>query len=498
MATVRKIIANLLVTSFILWTNLDLSIGQDYDDDYSNFNNETGPMVNWDHESIVVVRWDIDYPPRIDYENLRFDIHFSVSDYIEAQKHVRYDIYQDAGCLDSNYIVKDSDGYMKTWVTEDDKPVGVGIYDKRTVTISNQLIAENIRQSRSYKEGEGLSGLGGDSLITYCVRFSLWNAYGPSDPAAYEVNHMTVAVALNLDMVDEDFSISGQEVMARKKNVETSDDQLFLEAFVCDEGGNRPSLAVPFNQGDAVRICIQPTKQAAEVGFRMKGIEKFYFIQGVISQSAVLNAEVSSNMLTVLECQPGAIQCWFETMLFSHFYQYSADGTVVGNGEATLQWGGEGVDRRLQFELVSELVRVEEIDANELVEIEEGERLLRERISKKSMQVPFFRVLADTGRERPRLVADVRAEAMAQLIVLVSLVMIFCVVLFLPLIYYYSQEPVVQPDDEIISVQRENDVLSVFDDIDRWVLSMVPDDRTVVSVKSFLSKGFYSGIDAGV
>lgn len=217
MTTLKKIIAKLLVTSFILWTNLDFSIGQDYDDDYSGFSNETDPMINWDYESVIVLRWDIENPPRVEYEKLRFDIHFSVSDYIEASKHVRYDIYEDDQCFDSSYIITDRDDYMKTWVTEDDKPVGTGIFEKRTVTISNQLIAENIRQSRSYKQGEGLSGLGDDSLITYCVRFSLWDA-GPSDSSAVEVNHMTVTVELNLDLYDEGFSISGQEVMARKKN----------------------------------------------------------------------------------------------------------------------------------------------------------------------------------------------------------------------------------------------------------------------------------------
>jgi len=490
MATVRKIITNLLVTFLILWTNVDLSIGQDYDDDFIISNNETGPIINWDYESILVIRWDIGDPPRVDYENLRFDIHFSVSDYIQAHKHVRYDVYQDEECVDPNHIISDSDGYMETSVTEDEKPVGSGIYEHRTVTISNQLIAENIRQSKSYREGEGLSGFGKDSLITYCVRFSLWDAEGPSDPFAVEVNHMTVTVGLNLDLIDDNFSITGQEVMAREKSVETADDELFLESFVCDKSGNRRSLTTPLNQGDTIRICVQPTRQASEVGFRMNRIDKFYFVQGLVSQSAVLNAEVSANMLTVLECQPGARQCWFETVLYSYFYQFNEDGIVLGNGEATLQWGGEGVNRRLQLDLQSELEWVDEAEDDELLEMEEEERLLKARDSKKSTQVPTFRILADKGKERPRLIADVKAEARAQQIVLVALTMIFCVVLFLPMIYYYSQDPVVQPNCETRSLQQDYEV-SVIDDIDRWMLSMVPDDKTTVSKKSFFSQGFY-------
>jgi len=489
-----KIVAKLLVTSFILWTNLDLSIGQDYDNNNLIYNNETDQLIDWDYETIVVVRWDIDNPPIVEYDKLRFDIHFSVSDYIEADKHVRYDIYQNAECGEVGDIITDDDGYMETWVTEDETPVGAGIDEttKRTVTVSNQLVAQTIAQSKSYKDET--AGAENDASITYCVRFSLWNGEGPSDPDAVEINHLAVTVGLNLDLTDEDFSITGQKVEARNKGVETSDDQFFVEAFVCNKRGKPQNLVAPLRQGDTVRICIQPTKQAAEVGFRMQQIEKFNFFQGLTSQGAILNAEVSPNLLTDLACQPGAKQCAFETLLFSYFFQNNPEGTVLGSGEATLQWGGEGIDRRLKFhlesQLASQLAGIENIEEKEYDEIEEDERLLQERASTKTIQIPTFAILADDGSKRPRLLVDSKSTVRTQRIILTSLLLIFCVVLFLPLIYYYSSGPPAQPTSEPVHVQPENE-LSVFEDIDRWMLSIIPEDRTIVSYKTFLSKGFY-------
>jgi hypothetical protein len=484
--TMNTIVAKLLVMAFILWTNLGLSIAQD--------NNQTDRLIDWDYETIVVVRWNIDNPPIVEYDNLRFDIHFSVSDYIEADKHVRYKIYQNAECGDPNDIITDSDSYMETWVTEDDSPVGAGIDEnaKRTVTVSNQLLAQTITQSKSYKEGD--PGTGDDVSITYCVRLSLWNGEGTSDPDAVEINHLAVTIGLNLDLTDEIYSITGQKVEARNKGVETSDDQFFVEAFVCNKRGKPPNFVAPLRQGDTVRICIQPTEQAAEVGFRMQRIETFNFFQGITSQGAILNAEVSPNSLTDLECQLGAKQCAFETLLFSYFFQNGPEeGAVIGSGEATLQWGGEGVDRRLQFYLGSQLEGTKSIEEKEYVEIEEDERLLQERASTKTMQVPTFSIIADDGRKRPRLLADSKSTARTQQIVLASLLLIFCVVLFLPLIYYYSRTPPVQPSSEPVLVQPENElsVVDNVDDIDRWKLSIIPEDQTTVSVKSFLSKGFY-------
>lgn len=490
-----NIVAKLMVVAFILWTNLGLSIGQDYDNVFDRgYNNDTDQSIDWDYETIVVVRWNIDNPPIVEYDNLRFDIHFSVSDYIEKDKHVRYTIYQNAECGNPNDVITDSDGYMETWVTEDNPPVGAGIDEnaKRTVTVSNQLVAQTITQSKSYKKGD--PGTGDDASITYCVRFSLWNGEGPSDPEAIEINHLAVTIGLNLDLTDEIYSITGQKVEARNKGIKTSDDQFFVEAFVCNIRGTPTNSVAPLRQGDAVRICIQPTEQAAEVGFRMQRIETFHFSHGITSQGAILNAEVSPNLLTNLECQPGVKQCAFETVLFSYFFQSGPEeGTIIGSGEATLQWGGEGVDRRLQFDLESQFEGTESINEGEYIEIEEDERLLQERSSTKTIQVPTFAILADNGRKRPRLLADSKSTARTQQTVLAFLLLVFCVVLVLPLIYYYSRAPPVQSSSEPVLVQFENELSIVddADDIDRWKLSMIPEDRTIVSVKSFLSKGFY-------
>lgn len=435
-----KIIAKMLVTSCILWTNLDLSIGQDYNNSSGEENVETSQLIDWDYETIMALRWGIDNPPLVEYDKLRFDIRFTVSDYIEVEKHVRYDTYQNSKCGDADDVITDSDGYMKTFITEDDTPVGTGIDEniKRTVTVSNLLVAQNITRLKSYKEAASGTGDVG-AYVTYCVRFSLWNGDSPSDPNAAEINHSVVTVGLNLDLIDEDFNIMGQKVEAQNIGIERSDDQFFVEAFICDKTGKQQNLITPARQGDTIRVCIQPTKQAAEVGFRMQRIERFNFFQGVTSQLAILNAEVAPNFLTNIVCQPGAKQCAVETLLFSYFFQNSpgSGGTVFGSGEATLQWGGEGVARRLQFHGGPQLLGIEVTEERASFETEEDGRLLQDRGSRKTIQVPDFAILADDGRKRPRLLADSKSSAGIKPIILTSLFFIFCGASFPLLVRYH-------------------------------------------------------------
>ena len=434
-------VTRLIVTLLILWINLDFSIGDADDDFVSNMfvfddDNYNQTDVDWVWETMLVFRWDIGVLPVVQYNDLRFDIDFTVSDWIRANEHVRYTIYQNGQCGDPDDIITDSDDYMESWVTEDNISVGVGLdMDlRRTVRISNLLNPDTIRESESYIELPSESE--SDAKIRYCVRFSLWGG-PPSEPEAEEINHIDVTVELNLDMTDENVSISGQSVEAAEEGVQTSEDNFFLEAFQCDQDGKHLQEITPYNQGDMVRICVQPTEQASEVGFRIKTIDTFSFSQGSTSQAAILNGEVAANQLTGLSCETGARQCVFETLLFAHFYQ-TKQGTIQGNGEATLQWGGEGVDRLLKVYFESKLPQIDDGDGLDSNSIEGEQRFLQERDSTKTMEVPNFTVLAEK-RGRPPLAN--KSMFTTERIVLLSLLFLSAVVLVLPFVYCCVRKP---------------------------------------------------------
>ena len=370
---------HVLVTTvlILLTTNVRFTIGQ------NNTEAPTAESVDWDYENIVALRWAIQNPPTVDYEQLQFDIHFTVSDYIQADKHVRYDIYSSIDCGDVNDLITNND-IMETSVTEDDTTPGMGIdpNSQRIVTISNSLVTTNITQSNSYtSQGEGTA----DAFISHCVRFSLWNGEGPNDPNSTEINHQATSIKLSLDFTDEDFSINGQNVEAKERSIETTEDEFFVQAFVCNDIGQPPGDVVPMRQGELVRVCIEPTEQAKEVGFRMRNIDSFTFNQDTVSQDAVQNEIAAPNLLTELTCNPGSEQCSFSTLLFADFYINNPQGNVAGTGIATLQWGYTA-NRLLQQQQQQQQ--------------EEEERWLQKRSSSKAIQLPIFAILAENERER--------------------------------------------------------------------------------------------------
>ncbi|KAL3925936.1 MAG: hypothetical protein SGILL_000079 [Bacillariaceae sp.] len=256
-------------------------------------------LINWEYENVVALRWNIQNPPQVTYNGLTFDLIFTVSDYVEPDDHVRYELYEGPTCGDETKLMAD-DGHIETEVAGDNTPVGGGIMT-REVTVSSTLNPQTISKSGAYQE-ESAS----DASITFCVQFSLWS--GPtSDTEATMVNSVDATVALSVDLTD-DFSISGQQLEAREQDVKTSDDKFFVEAFLCDGNGDSLQDILPFVQGQALRICVKPTQQAYDVGFRMKRVDKFRFEQGYTTQEAIINEDVAANGLTQLYCYPGADQ----------------------------------------------------------------------------------------------------------------------------------------------------------------------------------------------
>ncbi|VEU45146.1 unnamed protein product [Pseudo-nitzschia multistriata] len=462
--------AKLLVTALVLWINLSVSYGEDTADDnifVGNNGNSTEDEfpIDWDYEAIIVVRWDIESPPIVEYDNLQFDIQFSVSDYIEAEKHVRYNVYKTPECGNPDDIITASDGYMETWVSEDKTPIGPGLDEnvKKVVTVSNKLNSQTISQSEIYSEDSLETGT--DASITYCVLFGLWNGDGPSDPDAMMINDMAVTVILSLDLGD-DFKITGQNVAAKARDVEISDDRFFVEAFFCDETGKPPTLVAPKRQGSIVRVCVQPTKQAADVGFRMQSIDEFDFAQGSTSQEAISDGKESSNALTRLSCKEGAKQCFFDTVLLASFYESGpegAPGQINGDGVATLQWGGEGVDRRLQDIFLDQSLEFATVESNSEKDYTiseqldfDFERLLRDRTSQKSIQLPNFAVQIEEGSQRPPLKADVVAKSGKLNPLLIVSAVVLCALVVLSLIYIHYTSPKVRSKEVEEGEDEEN------------------------------------------
>lgn len=341
---------------------------------------ENATSIDWEYENIVALRWKIGNPPDISYNGLQFDMMFTVSDYI-TEDHVRYDLYEGSGCGYVGGLITNA-GYISGNVVTDNSPVGGGL-STRIITLENSLVPRNITKSTSYVEN------GNNAAISFCVRFQLWS--GPvSDTEATLINDQDVLVSLVVDLTDN-FSISSQNVEARDRAVQTTDDEFFVDAFLCEETGLAPQDSVPMLQGQVIRVCVQPTQQALDVGFRMRRIDKFTFVQGYTTQEAVINQQASSNGLTELWCDAGNIQCAFETLLFAYFFEAS-QGNVGGSGIASLQWGDPVSRRQLINDDDDEIENLfdgsEGSDDDEVYE--SGRKLQRE----KSFSVDVFKVQA--------------------------------------------------------------------------------------------------------
>jgi hypothetical protein len=291
--------------------------------------------IDYEAESLLALRWRLQQSS-VNYDGLRFDINYTVSDFITGSL-VEYIIYDGVECSFGANDVTDS-GYFDSWVTTEVEVPGSGLITQE-LTFSSNILPETITQSTAYDE------TGNEASINFCVKLSLYNKHLP-DPTAVVIKSQEAVIKLDIDLADN-LSISGQDVTPRDVGVETSDDAFYVEAFICEEDGTPPEDTQPLPQGQGTWVCVRPTQQALDIGFRMRRIDSFTFIQGSVTQEAVVNQVSAVNGLTELWCDTGASLCMLETILKADFF-VGAAGYVGGSGLATLQFGS-GSFRRLDI-----------------------------------------------------------------------------------------------------------------------------------------------------
>jgi hypothetical protein len=273
----------------------------------------------------------------VTYDGLQFDLVFNVSDYI-IQNYVGYIIYDSHECSDGvNNDITDG-GYFDGVITVDGtvQEDGWGI---REVLLATIISPEDIRNSKAYIPD------GNDAHVDFCVRFGLFNN-DPSDPDSLEINFVEQKITLYVDLTDG-FSVSDTVVEAKAATQKTDTDAFFVIAFLCTSTGNEITDPEPLSQGEVVRVCVEPTLQAYVTGLRMRRIDGFTWTRDDIpvSQEAVVGSAGALNGLTDLYCEFGAVQCSFETLLNSLFFE--SPGITYGLGSATMQFGaGSGSRRR--------------------------------------------------------------------------------------------------------------------------------------------------------
>ena len=272
------------------------------------------------------------------YDGLQFDLVFNVSDYI-IQNYVGYIIYDTHECSDGVDNDITDGAYFDGVITVDETEQEDG-WGTREVLLATLISPDDIRNSNAYIPD------GNDAHIDFCVRFGLFNN-DPSDPESVEINYVEQKITLYVDLTDG-FSVSDTIVEAKAMTQKTDSDAFFVIAFLCTNTGNEITDPETLQQGDVVRVCVEPTLQAYVTGLRMRRIDWFTWTRDdvPVSQEAIVGSAGALNGLTDLSCELGDVQCSFETLLNSLFFE--SPGITAGLGSATMQFGAGSGSRRLQ------------------------------------------------------------------------------------------------------------------------------------------------------
>jgi hypothetical protein len=155
---------------------------------------------------------------------------------------------------------------------------------------------------------------------------------GPEEPGEGLVKIVIAPEnALNLNDVD---GLGGGQV--------GFEDFFLLIAYACDENNFATTTVTPLQQGDTIRICVEPDQKSIEYGFVMKQMDSTYYtrddIPGLI-QYAVEGGQPDFWGMSEIVCIPGSLKCSVETTIRAEFF--ASPGIISVSGAASFQWDFE-------------------------------------------------------------------------------------------------------------------------------------------------------------
>ena len=308
-------------------------------------------------------KWNIT-DPTFSYDSLSFALDFQVSDFI-ANGMSDYSLWT-TGCQeDGDEIPKGAAGpWTDTRLDDIDGALAslTGANRDRNIGLNITLDTEEVVTS-------GFAGFYSESTdangqiiaeVNFCVRFGLYTPSTLSDGqggtiAPIEVNFLETLITLFIDLTDG-FQIGDIAVEPRDRLEVTANQAYQVIGYECtttlDADGYftaRADTATPRNQGDVIRVCVEPEDEAKNDGIFMRSIENFSFSRTTpnqVDQECIIGGVASPNLLTSFDENACAAskQCVFETILFAAFF--TELGTVDGEGVANLQFGSTTAQNR--------------------------------------------------------------------------------------------------------------------------------------------------------
>jgi len=172
---------------------------------------------------------------------------------------------------------------------------------------------------------------------------------------------MTVPVSLGSSALTNNrrslnFDYEKGEIVTEKTtdymvDIEPIDKVYNAEAFRCDGNNDRVQRTV-LEEGEPLKICVQPDNEAIEAGVMINSVESFSFglanddrMQNVVGRKGTAKNFDTTNIV----CTTGLARCSVNATLEDWFFDQ--DGTMVVTGYVMLQFGGDGV-RRLRANVV--------------------------------------------------------------------------------------------------------------------------------------------------
>jgi len=131
--------------------------------------------------------------------------------------------------------------------------------------------------------------------------------------------------------------------------------RFLLLAYECDQNNMKQSTTV-FNQGDTIRICIEPDAEAIEFGLVMKQIDSAFYSRDDIPsivQFAVDGGQPDFYGMSEIYCIPGSLKCAVETTIRAEFF--ASAGMIKVTGAASFEWYWENSNRHLNHEYERDL-----------------------------------------------------------------------------------------------------------------------------------------------